>query len=152
MINRIKAFFSQLDDDEPRGEVFKQKHVAAAALLVEAANADGAMDDMEEAAIRKVLARRFDFGDDELDALILEGKRRTEKANQIVGFTRAIKEAYDYDQRVEILELLWEVAYADGTVDPYEANLLRRIGGLVYVSDKDRGAAKKRVKLRLGLE
>ncbi len=152
MINRIRAFFSQLDGDEPDRLAFEQKHVAAAALLVEAANADGAMDETEETAIRTVLTRRFQFSEDELDILIAEGKRRTEKANQIVGFTRVIKEAYSYDQRVEILELLWEVAYADGTIDPYEANLLRRVGGLVYVSDKDRGAAKKRVRLRLGLE
>lgn len=152
VINRIKTFFRQLDQEEPRGQEFKQKHVAAAALLVEAAHIDGEMDEVEEDAIRKALARHFQLGDDEIDALIVEGKKRTEQSNQIVGFTRAIKEAFDYDERVEILELLWEVAYADGSLDPYEANLLRRIGGLVYVSDMDRGAAKKRVKTRLGLE
>jgi uncharacterized tellurite resistance protein B-like protein len=51
-----------------------------------------------------------------------------------------------------IIEMLWEVVYADGVLHDYEANLLRRIGGLIYVSDRDRGAARKRVMKRLGID
>jgi len=50
------------------------------------------------------------------------------------------------------VEMLWEVVYADGVLHDYEANLLRRIGGLIYVSDMDRGNARKRVMTRLGIE
>ena len=59
--------------------------------------------------------------------------------------------AYEACERVELVEMLWEVVYADGRVDPFEANLLRRIGGLIYVSDRERGAARKRVAARLGV-
>lgn len=152
MINRIKSFFTTLDKNEPLEPGFEQKHIAAAALLVEAAYADGAMDAVEEASVRKVLARQFRFTDEELDSLIAEGRAHAEDTNHLVGFTRIIKSSFDYEQRVEILELLWEVVYADGALHSYEANLLRRIGGLIYVDDKDRGTAKKRVRARLGLE
>jgi len=50
-----------------------------------------------------------------------------------------------------MIELLWQVAFADGNVDMYEANLIRRVAGLIYVSDVDRGRAKKRVEARLGI-
>jgi uncharacterized tellurite resistance protein B-like protein len=55
------------------------------------------------------------------------------------------------EDRVRILEMLWEVAYADGALDPEEDALLRRIAGLIHVSDRDRGLARQRVLLRLGL-
>ena len=55
------------------------------------------------------------------------------------------------EERVKIIEMLWEVAYADGVVHHYEANLIRRINGLLYVSDRDSGAARKRVAARLGI-
>jgi uncharacterized tellurite resistance protein B-like protein len=65
--------------------------------------------------------------------------------------TRAIVDRFDEAERVGMIEMLWEVVYADGRVDDYEANLLRRVGGLIYVSDRDRGEARKRVEARLGL-
>ncbi len=54
-------------------------------------------------------------------------------------------------ERIELIEMLWEVAYADGVVHDYEHNLLRRIAGLIYVTDRDRGLARNRVLARLGL-
>jgi uncharacterized tellurite resistance protein B-like protein len=68
-----------------------------------------------------------------------------------LSFTRTIKDGYSPEDRVEIIEMLWEVAYADGVLHDYEANLLRRVGGLIYVSDQDRGDARKRVLTRMGL-
>jgi uncharacterized tellurite resistance protein B-like protein len=63
------------------------------------------------------------------------------------GFTRAIKDGFDHAERVQLIEMLWEVAYADGTLHGYEASLLRRITGLLYVSDRgERGGAQARVR------
>ena len=68
-----------------------------------------------------------------------------------MGFTRVIKDRYSPEERVELVEMAWEVVYADGELHDYEANLLRRLGGLLYVSDKERGDARKRVLARLQL-
>jgi len=149
MINRIRALFDAVKSEEASTRAFEDRHVAAAALLVEAASLDGTFDAEEEAAIRRVLEQKFDFSAEELDSLMTEGRQSAEDTTQIVRFTQAIKDACDYEQRVEMMEMLWEVVYADGTLHHYESNLLRRVGGLLYVDDRDRGAARKRVLARM---
>ena len=67
------------------------------------------------------------------------------------GFTRAIKDALPPEERIGVLEMLWEVVYADGRLHDYEASLLRRVAGLLYVSDRDSGEARLRVLARLGI-
>jgi uncharacterized tellurite resistance protein B-like protein len=71
-----------------------------------------------------------------------------ENSVQILRFTRAIKDRYSYAERVALIEMLWDVVYADGVSDALEAQLMRRIGGLLYVSDHDRGEARQRVLAR----
>lgn len=151
MINRFKALFQGLREGEAEPAAFHDKHIAAAALMVEAAAMDGRIDAEEEAAIRTAL-KRFSFAEEEVDTLVAEGRGRAEATSQLVKFTQAIKDACDYDERIAIVEMLWEVAYADGVLHHYESNLLRRVGGLLYVSDRDNGAARKRVLERLGID
>ena len=62
-----------------------------------------------------------------------------------------IKDRYTPEERIGMIEMLWQVAFADGNVDMYESNLIRRVAGLIYVSDIERGRAKKRVQARLGI-
>ena len=59
---------------------------------------------------------------------------------------------FAFEERVELIEMLWEVAYAYGVLDEYEDSLLRRVGGLIYVPDRERGEARQRVLKRLGLD
>ena len=66
------------------------------------------------------------------------------------GFTRAVNDGFAPEDRIQVIEMLWEVVYADGELHDYEASLLRRITGLLYVSDRDSGEARKRVLARLG--
>jgi len=74
------------------------------------------------------------------------------RSSQLVRFTRTIKDEFGPQQRIDFIEMLWEVAYADAHLHPYEANLLRRVAGLIYVPDQESGAARKRVLVRLGLD
>jgi uncharacterized tellurite resistance protein B-like protein len=71
-------------------------------------------------------------------------------SQQLYEFTRAVNDRFTPEQRIEIMEMLWEVVYADGEVHDFEVSLLRRIGGLIYVSDRDRALARQRVVDRLG--
>lgn len=153
MINRIKALFDGLTEKSaPDASLFKDRHVATAALLVEAASLDGAFDESEAATIRDILDRYFDFTPEEIDSLIAEGREMAADSNQIVNFTRALKDACDESERVAMMEMLWEVAYADGELHDYEANLMRRVAGLLYVGDRESGAARKRALERLGID
>jgi len=69
----------------------------------------------------------------------------------ILGFTKAIKDRLEPEERGSIMEMLWEVAYADGELHDFEANLARRVAGLLFVSDRESGDARKRVLARLDL-
>jgi uncharacterized tellurite resistance protein B-like protein len=123
---------------------------AAAALLVEAASVDDRFDDAERDAIKRVLQGHFSLAADEAHRLLQDGQRSREASAQLYGFTRTINERLDAAERIALIEMLWEIAFADGELDPLEDTLLRRIGGLVDVPDRDRGLARQRVLARLG--
>jgi uncharacterized tellurite resistance protein B-like protein len=152
MINRIKALFS----GRPAAEAVTagthshdELQIAAAALLVEAACLDGHYGNAEQAAIYNLLRRRFGLNEAEAASLHELGVAEQSGANQLLGFTRVIKQRYSDEERIELIEMAWEVVYADGELHDHEANLLRRLGGLLYVSDRERGEARKRVLARL---
>ena len=153
MISRIKALFQAVDPQagSAKAHSHDEKALAAAALMAEAARLDENFDEAERATITAVVQRHFGLNDAEAAELIEAASEAQAESSQLLSFTRAVKDAYPPEERVEIIEMLWEVAYADGELHPYEANLLRRIGGLIYVSDRERGEARKRVLARLGL-
>lgn len=124
--------------------------VAAAALLVEAAMMDETFDDSERATIERLLTERFDLAAGEVAALVEEARTEVESSNQLFGFTRVVADAFDNEQRVELMGMLWEVAYADGELHDLEASLMRRLAGLLHVSDRDSGRARQAARERLG--
>ncbi len=154
MLDRIHTLFASVAAPQagksanPLGD----RNLAAAALLVEAALLDGTFAEKERATIKAILVRNFSLAADEAAELVSQAEKAQSQANHLVHFTRTLKDAYGPDERAAILEMLWEVAYADGVLHHYEANLLRRISGLLYVSDREAGAARKRVLARLGIE
>ena len=132
----------------PRAET--EIHIAVAALLVEAARMDDDFDPAERAAIRAVLARRFALDTESVDRLIASAENAADRSSALYRFTRVVAERFDPAARVGMIEMLWEVAYADGVLDADEDALIRRIAGLIFVEDHERGAARRRVLTRLG--
>lgn len=137
--------------DAQSGGRFGDEQVAAAALMVEAARLDGAVEPKERAKILELLERHFDLPPGLARQLLERAERSATESVAWQGFTRAIKDALEPDARVGILEMLWEVAYADGALHDYEASLLRRVAGLLYVDDRESGEARIRVMERLGI-
>ena len=80
----------------------------------------------------------------EAEKLLKLAEKKEEESNQIVEFTKEIKK-YSMDFRLKIIEIIWKIVYSDGTNDNYESNLIRRICGLLYISDKDNGIIKTKV-------
>jgi uncharacterized tellurite resistance protein B-like protein len=153
----MKRFLSMLFGDDSAafagtaGSGFADEHVAAAALMVEAARLDGAFEPAERQRIRELLEQRFHLPPDMAGRLLEQAERTATESVAWQGFTQAIKDALEPEQRVGIVEMLWEVAYADGELHDYEASLLRRVAGLLYVGDRDSGEARLRVLARLGI-
>jgi uncharacterized tellurite resistance protein B-like protein len=123
--------------------------MAVAALLIEAARMDDAFDAAERATIERLLAERFALAPDEGRALVAEAEQAVRDSTQFFPFTQEICRRMPPEARVQVIEMLWEVAYADGVLDPQEDMLLRRIAGLIYVPDGERGAARKRALAKL---
>ncbi|MDJ0896912.1 MAG: TerB family tellurite resistance protein [Alphaproteobacteria bacterium] len=125
--------------------------LASAGLLVEAALMDEDYAEVERQRIAQLLGRHFHLSPEAAAALLTAGERRLAKSVDLFGMVRVINDRYGPEERLQIIEMLWEVAYADGTLDDHESSLLRRIAGLLYVTDQQSGAARKRVLNRLGL-
>jgi uncharacterized tellurite resistance protein B-like protein len=123
---------------------------AVAALLIEAARMDENFDAAERTAIGRLLAERFDLDQAQVDALIASAEQKVKQSTQYYSFTRQINDRLSGEERIAIVEMLWKVAYADGVLDPYEDMLLRRVAGLIHVTDLDRGLARKRALRALG--
>jgi uncharacterized tellurite resistance protein B-like protein len=126
--------------------------LALTALLVEAANSDHHFDREQRTIIARLIEKRFKLSQSDADRLLAAAERTASESAELFHFTRIINERLSFEERVGLIEMLWEVAYADGTLDEYEDSLLRRVGGLIYVPDKERGMARQRVLKRLGLE
>lgn len=125
--------------------------LAVAALMLEAAAMDGRIDDTERGTILHLLAEAFDLAAADAAALLERARTARTEANQILHFTREIKDNVPFEERTEIMELLWQVVLADGEVHDYEANLMRRVAGLIHVNDRDSGRARKQAAANLGL-
>ena len=82
---------------------------------------------------------------DQAEDLIKFAEKKEEESNQLVEFTKEIKK-YSMEFRLKIIEIIWKIVYSDGVSDSYESNLIRRICGLLYVSDKDSGIIKTKVR------
>lgn len=151
MLDRIKTLLGERAESADQSG-FDSLHLAVAVLLVEAARMDSEFDAEEHRTVSGLLARRFELDESAAERLLATAEGKADDSVELYGFTRTIKDAFDHDARVEFMQMLWEVAYADGELHDYEANLMRRVAGLVHVSDRESGEARKRALERLGLQ
>ncbi|MGF1628910.1 MAG: TerB family tellurite resistance protein [Kiloniellaceae bacterium] len=153
MLERLKAFLTGPNDADGGGaQRIDEVQLATVALLVEAAQMDAEFGAEERAKIVELVEGRFGLSATESRALLQAASEKVEQSVEVFGFTREIKNAFSPEERIEMMEMLWEVAYADGVLHNLEASLMRRLAGLLHVSDRDNGLARKRVVARLGLE
>lgn len=128
---------AKLTRDDPR--------VAAAALFFHVVDADGQVSDEERAKLRDAIASAYKLKGGELDAVLKAGERADDEAVDLYAFTSVLKRAFDSEQRVAFVELLWEVVLADGERHELEENVVWRISELLGVSARQRVWARQRV-------
>jgi len=120
-------------------------NILVIALLIHAAKIDENYTEIEKKIIIKAIIQLYNTTFNESEKLLKLAEKKEEESNQIVEFTREIKK-YPIDFRLKIIEIIWKIVYSDDTSDNYESNLIRRICGLLYISDKDNGIIKTKVK------
>lgn len=132
MIKRLKHLFKVKPGvDSPDDE--QDIALAVATLMVEVMLMDGRLDPAERNAISTMLQQRFDLAEHEIEDLITRATKAADKAHDLYQFTSRIIKAYPINQRSDIIRELWRVAMADGHVDAYEEQLIRRIAELIGV-------------------
>jgi len=142
--------------------LLKARLAEVEAALAEVQEANRRLEDILRTSQREQFGKRSEklspdqfnlaLEDAELAQGVLEAaQEKAEASTQLFEFTRVVARHFSPEERIELVEMLCEVMYADGALHDLEASLLRRIGELVYVSDRDRGAARQRVMKRLGI-
>ena len=120
------------------------KNILVAALLIHAAKIDENYTDIEKKIIKKTLIDLNNISSDQAEELIKRAEKKEVESNQLVEYTREIKK-HTMESRLKIIEVIWKIVYSDNMSDHYESNLVRRICGLMYVSDKDSGIIKTKI-------
>jgi uncharacterized tellurite resistance protein B-like protein len=153
MLQRLKSFLAGDTSAQEVGLSPEDELAAAAvAVFVEAALLDGGFGDDERQIILQLMTERFQIPETEAASLIDTAASDVEHANKLYSATRTIRDGFGIEERIDVMEMLWQVAYADGVSHDYEANLVRRVAGLLYVQDQDNGRARKRALENLGLD
>ena len=134
--------------EAPTPQAAPDLRLSVAILLLEAAHQDDNFDPRERAAIESLLTRHFELSPQECAALMAAGETQAAQMVQLHGHTSQIAARMTPGERIGLIEMLWEVAYADGVLDPEEDLLIRRIAGLIYVTDRERVLARQRVLAR----
>ena len=140
------SFFKNKEKDEDTVNNDKS-YSNIAALLIHVAKIDENYEDKEKEIIRKTL---IELGAtiSNIDKLIADALVIEENSNQILSFTREVKNAPESD-KIRIVESLWKIIYSDDNADMYETNLMRRLAGLLYIDAKTMGDLKEKVKKEL---
>lgn len=125
-------------------EISNNKNILVTALLIHAAKIDENYTEIEKKIIKKAIIDLNEISPDEAEKMLKLAEKKEKESNQIIEFTRETKK-YPMEFRLKIIEIIWKIVYSDGTNDNYESNLIRRICGLLYISDKDNGIIKMKV-------
>jgi uncharacterized tellurite resistance protein B-like protein len=140
MFAGFRKFLSEVSegDKHPAHFAHNDYRLAAAALLVHAAAIDGDVGDAEREKLHTVIKRQFALDEATTDELVAEATEAEHEAIDLYHFTSLINRSLDEEGRRRVVEMMWEIAYADGDVDEFERNLIWRAADLLGVSSRER--------------
>ncbi len=152
MFQSFKHFVTEFIDGGKHPSQFAEDdyRLAAAALLVHCAVIDGDVSPQERDALRAVIKRRFALDDASTDELIEKATAAEHEAVDLYHFTHLLNRALDEEGRAKVIEMMWEIVYADGKRDELEDNLLWRAADLLGVSPRERIELRQRIALKAG--
>ncbi|QEE45599.1 hypothetical protein FVA81_13700 [Rhizobium sp. WL3] len=152
MLDRLQAFFQTVMQDRPKA-VFApdDPRIAVAALCLQVMEADGIVRDAEREKLREILKDQYGLDEANLDALIAAGQDAENQAVDYYRFTTELKRQLDEEQRQQLVGLLWDIVYADGTRSEMEDHAIWRVADLLGVSGRERIVQRQEAAERAGL-
>jgi len=139
MLDAIKSFFAELDGS-PAEQPFDEtdQRLAAAALLYHVIAVDGVVSPEERRALCDLLTRHYQLNETEVNELMAAAEAADDEAVDLYGFTSVLKRRLDAEGRKGVIRMMWEMVYADGTLNEFEDNVVWRVAELLGVSSRDR--------------
>ena len=145
MFSNLKAAIQKVTSKDSGEEEYKGEDIQAViVLLLEACQIDGETDNVEIEYVTNLLINKFNFTQSEAEENINKTLKNNGERIEIFSQIKIILNEMDHNERIEVIEMMWGVILSDGVVDDFEANLMRRMNGLLYISGIESAEAKER--------
>jgi len=141
LINLLKNFFENKEIDKNSKDSNLQ---LLCGLMIEAANSDGDIGTEEIQKIKESLTNTFKENPEEVDSVLGQSIQNSNNSKSLYYYSSRINKNYSDEQKIKLIEILWEIVLADGQLHDYESSIIRRLSGLLYISDINSGNARKR--------
>ncbi len=141
MINILKKFFE--DNNKLKKDDINDLEILCG-LMIEAANSDGKIDNIEIEKINNSLIKTFKEDEKQVHSVLEMAVKNKNNSKSLFFYTSKINKNYSYEKKLLLIEILWEIVLSDGQIHDYETSIIRRLAGLLYISDVDSGNARKR--------
>ena len=142
MIKLLKNILNNQDSKEDKD--YNENLELLSGLMIEAAFTDGQIDDNEINKIKSSLIDVFEENPNDVDLVLNEGIRNKNNSKSLHYYTSYINKNFSEERKLLLIEVLWEIILSDGKIHDYESNLIRRLAGLLYISDVNSGNARKK--------
>ncbi len=154
MLTKLRKFLMKSDDSNTAEKKFdaSDQQLAQAALMFHVIAADGMIHDEEKSKLRQVLQTRYGLSRSESDQLFEEAKRADREAIDLYTFTSILKRQLNKEERLELVENLWEMVFSDGEIHELEDNVVWRIAELLAIDKRDRMEMKRNVRRKMQTE
>ena len=150
MFSNLKSAIQKVTSKATEEDEYKGEDVQAVIiLLLEACQIDGETGQVELDYIKKLLVNKFGFNEKDANDNISKALEDSEQRIEIFSQIKVILNEMNHEERIEVIQMMWGVILADGVIDDFEANLMRRMNGLLYVSGVESAAAKENAMTQL---
>ena len=145
MFSNLKAAIQKVTSKDTKVDEYLGEDIQAViVLLLEACQIDGETDKVEIGYITNLLINKFNFTPDQAEKNLLEALEKSDERIEIFSQIKIILNEMNHEERIDVIEMMWGVILSDGIVEDFEANLMRRMNGLLYVSGEESALAKQR--------
>ena len=138
MLKKIKSIFSSTSEEITEKEQVSQKiDKTCAALIIEVALADKVFDESEVNLLKEMLLKAYTLDADDIEDLIKNAEKVVEESTSLYEYTREVNDNFDYESKLNLVDQLWRIVFADGHLDKFEEHVVRKIADLIHISHND---------------
>ena len=138
MLKKIKSLFTKTSEEVSEKEQVSQKiDKTCAALIIEVALADKVFDKSEVDLLKEMLLKSYSLEAKDVQDLIENAEKAVQESTSLYEYTRKVNDNFDYESKLNLVDQLWRIAFADGHLDKYEEHIVRKIADLIHISHND---------------